>query len=75
MSERKPVMSKARRKVLNMLECLLELDPKLPSVAAVFYVLEREDMTPWSDERMAAILENRVNELMNGGNSVDSTRV
>ncbi len=66
-SEHKPLMSKARRKVLDLLECLLELDPKLPSVASLFYVLarENEDIAPWSDEAMAVILENRVNDIMN----------
>ena len=73
--ERKPVMNKARRKVLNLLECYLELEPAIPSVATLFCILEREDIEPWSDEQMVAILESRISGLMEVNREVNRSVV
>jgi len=62
--ERKPRMSEARRKVLNLLEFILEIDPATPSVDSLFYKLSRVDNHFWTDEDMAVILEGYANDLL-----------
>ena len=75
-AERKPLMCKDKRKVLDLLEFCLELEPTMPSVATLFYILKREDITPWTDKEMCVILQARANDLLRdreGDISVDNT--
>jgi hypothetical protein len=60
---RKPVMDETRRKVLNLLEFVLELDPATHSVDAVFYVLRCSEGV-WTDEEMAVVLEGYARDLL-----------
>ena len=56
MTTRKPQMCKDRRKILNLLEYILEVDPSPDSVYNVFalYVAQRDEDLIWqSDETWA----------------------
>jgi hypothetical protein len=63
MSERKPKMSEARRKVLNLLEFCLEMNPDAHSVDSVFYVLRSSLGGAWSDEEMVVLLQGYADDL------------
>jgi len=67
MSERKPAMSKDRRKVLNLLEFILEAQPDIESVFNVFvlHVAQQDEDHTWvSDEQWAEWMQDYANKLI-----------
>lgn len=74
-SERKPRMSEARRKILNLLEYILETQPKVDSIYNVFtlHVSQIEEDLIWvNDEEWAQWFEEYAKKI-SGGSDVDST--
>jgi hypothetical protein len=64
---RKPVMSEARRKVLNLLEFCLESEPEVDSVFNMFCLhaaQQDEDQTWVTDEEWAEWLQDYANKLI-----------
>ena len=69
MTERKPKMSLARRKILNLLEYIIETDPAMDTVYNVFalYVAQVEEDLIWADdEEWAQWFEEYANKLSKG---------
>ena len=61
---RKPQMDKDRRKVLDLLEFVLELAPEVHSVNAIFTVFGGKVGGPWTDKEMAVILQGYADDLL-----------
>ena len=57
-------MNKDRRKVLDLLEFCLEMDSDMTSVIELFTTIEQANPTAWADEELAAILQDRANDLL-----------
>lgn len=55
-SERKDKMSLARRKILNLLEYIIETDPRMDTIYNVFvlHVAQRDEDLSWSNDEMWA---------------------
>ena len=57
-------MNKDRRKVLDLLEFCLEMDSDMTSVIELFSTIEQANPNAWADEELAAILQDRANDLL-----------
>jgi hypothetical protein len=68
MSERKPMMAPARRKVLNLLEFCTEMDPDCCSIHELLRGLVGGDnlvtARDWSDEELAEVLSQYASRLV-----------
>ena len=73
MSERKPRMSESRRKILNLLEYILEVDNEIYSVYNAFILhvspVNKKDLNWVEDEEWAQWFEDYASKLSKGGTS------